>query len=119
MQPLTDTEYVKVPEQDKNTVVSFRYLGGDFRAIPNGLHSQFFAVGDDKWLKNIECQFLIFYIDNKELFKSFPPMSQFRDPAKPTWTDLMLRFIKDVLKAEIVEIVPPKYGLKPPTMASS
>ena len=114
MQSLPIPEYVRAHEQDKNTVVVFRCFGGDFRVIPNGLHSKFFAVGNDKWQNNIECEFLLFYIDNKELFNSFPPMAQFRDENKPTWTDLMLRFIKERLKGEVLEIIPPKYALEPP-----
>ena len=114
MQYISWEELPKVDSFDLNDVIVFRFKGALFRTYGKGLYSEFrFDGDDDSWLHYVESEHLLFYLDNKDLYK--PSNGSFALPnSNPSAHDLMLRFIKERLQAEIVEIIPPKYGLKPP-----
>ena len=112
MKLLPIEEYMKVPAEDTLTHIIFRFTGCNFKTTGRGLYSKF-SCDDDSWLQYVESEHLLFYLDNKDLYK--PSNGSFALPnSNPSAHDLMLRFIKERLHAEIVEIIPPKYGLKPP-----
>lgn len=112
MQYLTWEELAKVDDFDCTHVIVFRYKDAIVKT-KGAANRPEFRCNDKDIVDTLLNHYAVFRVDNAQLFR-YCGSSGALPNENPSCFDLMLRFIRDEMKAEVVEIIPPKYGSIPP-----